>query len=160
VAAICAIPTNTVTLLIGTEQINWSCKTMTTSFKSQDQHEIWQVLREITDSWVQGRPDDLEKHFHADVVFVAPGFGQRLEGRAACVDSFRDFCSTAVVHNYTTTGPSLDVVAETAIAAYAFEIEYGLGSESFSEAGRDVWVFVRDQDRWLAVWRTIISASK
>ena len=133
---------------------------MTSSFKSPGQHEIWHILKEITDSWVQGRPQDLEKHFHSDVVFVAPGFEQRLEGRVACVDSFREFCATAAVHNYTTSSPALDVVAETAIATYAFEIEYGLGSESFSEAGRDMWVFVRDQDRWLAIWRTIVPAAK
>jgi hypothetical protein len=133
---------------------------MTPSFTSPGQHEVWQVLQEINDSWVQGRPEDLERHFHPDVVFVAPGFQQRLEGRAACVDSFRDFCSTATVHDYRTANPSVDVVTETAVATYAFEIEYGLGSESFSEAGRDMWVFVRDQDRWLAIWRTIVPAAK
>lgn len=133
---------------------------MTSTFTNPAQHEVWQILQEINDCWVQGRPEDLERYFDADVVFVAPGFQQRLEGRGACVDSFREFCSTALVHDYRTSSPAIDVVAETAVATYGFEIEYGLGSESFSEAGRDMWVFVRDQDRWLAVWRTIVPTPK
>jgi len=134
---------------------------MTTfSFANRVQNEVWQILKEINDCWVQGRPEDLEGHLHPDVVFVAPGFEQRLEGRAACVDSFREFCSTAIVHDYRTATPAVDLLGETAIATYGFEIEYGLGSESFSEAGRDIWVFVRDQDRWLAIWRTIVPAPK
>jgi hypothetical protein len=131
---------------------------MTESFNSPGQLEVWLITQEINDCWVRGRTEDLEKHFHTDIVFVAPGFQQRLEGRAACVDSFRDFCASATVHDFRTSGPSVDVFGETAVATYSFEIEYGLGSESFSESGRDMWVFVRDQERWLAVWRTIVPA--
>ena len=129
---------------------------MTYSLSSPAQEEIWQVVKEINDSWVLGRPANLEKYFHKEVVFVAPGFSQRIEGRAACIESFRDFCTNATVREFKPVDPSVDIRETTAIATYRFTVEYDLGNESFNEGGRDVWVFVRDNDKWLAIWRTII----
>ena len=129
---------------------------MTNSFSTPAQEEIWQIVKEINDSWVLGRPENLNNYFHNEIVFVAPGFSQRIEGRAACVDSFRDFCASARLRDYKPADPSIDVCGETAIATCSFKIEYDLGNESFDEGGRDVWVFARNEGKWLAVWRTII----
>ena len=131
---------------------------MTFSFSTPGQEEIWQIVTEINDSWVLGRPENLDNYFHKAIVFVAPGFSQRIEGRAACVDSFRDFCANAKVRDFKPADPAIDVCGETAIATYGFKIEYDLGNESFEEGGRDVWVFARNEDQWVAVWRTIIAA--
>ena len=131
---------------------------MTFSFSTPEHEEIWQIVERINDSWVSGRIDNLENHFHDRVVFVAPGFSQRIEGREACVDSFRNFCANARVRDFNPADPAIDVYAGTAIATYSYRVEYDLNNETFQEGGRDVWVFVRDADRWLAVWRTIIPA--
>ena len=129
---------------------------MTHSFSTPAQEEIWKIVKEINDSWLLGRPESLDSYFHNDVVFVAPGFSQRIEGRAACIDSFRNFCANAKVREYKPSDPAIDICDETAIATYSFKIDYDLDTESFNEGGRDVWVFVRDKEKWLAVWRTII----
>ena len=120
-------------------------------------HEgIREILKNINDSWVLGRPENLENYFHNEIVFVAPGFSQRIEGRAACMDSFREFCTNAKVREFKPTDPAIDICEETAIATYSFKVEYDLNNETFNEGGRDLWVFARDRDKWLAVWRTII----
>jgi len=129
---------------------------MTNSLNTPSQQEIWKIVQDINDSWVLGRPENLENYFHNEIVFVAPGFSHRIQGRTACMDSFRDFCSKAKVHDFKPADPAIDVCGETAVATYSFRVEYDLGDESFVEGGRDVWVLARDKDRWLAVWRTII----
>jgi hypothetical protein len=40
--------------------------------------EIGQLIKEINQAWLEGRPEDLEKYFHQDVVFVFPNFHLRL----------------------------------------------------------------------------------
>lgn len=129
---------------------------MTYSFNTPAHEEIWQIVKEINDSWVLGRPENLDNYFHKEIVFVAPGFSQRIEGRTACVDSFRDFCANAKVRSFKPADPAIDICKETAIATYSFKVEYDMKNETFDEGGRDVWVFIRDKNRWLAVWRTII----
>ena len=129
---------------------------MTYSFNTPAHEEIWQIVKEINDSWVLGRPENLDHYFHKEIVFVAPGFSQRIEGRTACVDSFRDFCKNARVCDFKSADPAIDIFAGTAIATYSFKVEYELNNETFQEGGRDVWVFIRAEDKWLAIWRTII----
>ena len=133
---------------------------MTYSFSTPAQEDLWQLVKEINDSWVLGRPANLENYFHKEIVFVAPGFSQRIEGRAACIESFRDFCTNAKVREFKPVDPSVDICEQTSISTYSFTVEYELNNESFNESGRDVWVFFRDKDKWLAVWRTIIPTEK
>ena len=132
--------------------------TMTESFSTPGHEEIWRIVQEINDAWVSGRPEDLDKYFHKEIVFVAPGFAQRIEGRAACVDSFREFCAKATVRAFKPVDPAIDIFEGTALATYSFTVEYDLNNEIFNEGGRDLWVFVRDKDKWRAAWRTIIPA--
>ena len=129
---------------------------MTFSFSTPGHEEIWQIVEVINDSWVSGRLDRLDNLFHDQIVFVAPGFSQRIEGRTACVDSFRDFCAKARVRDFKPADPAIDICANTAVASYSFTVEYELNNEILNDGGRDVWVFARDQDKWRAVWRTII----
>ena len=129
---------------------------MTFSFLTPGHEEIWQIVEEINDSWLSGRPENLDNYFHNQIVFVAPGFSQRIEGRGACVDSFRDFCANARVRDFKPADPAIDIYEGTAIVTYSFKVEYDLNNETFEEGGRDVWVFIRREDKWVATWRTII----
>ena len=131
---------------------------MKPSFNTPVDEEIWRIVKEINDSWLLGRPENLVNYFHDEIVFAAPGFSRRIEGRAACVDSFRDFCATAKVRDFKPSDPAIDICEQAAVVTYNFKVEYDLNHESFSEGGRDVWVFVRNSDKWLAVWRTIFPA--
>ncbi|MGH9428444.1 MAG: nuclear transport factor 2 family protein [Terriglobia bacterium] len=128
---------------------------MTSSDGTQDADEVWQLVQRMNDAWAKGS-GDLALFFREDIVMVNPGFTQRTEGRDACVASYEDFCKQAVILDFKMSNPGIDVFGNTAIATYSYEIAYEMGGERFNDTGRDIFVFVRENDRWQAVWRTMI----
>jgi len=50
----------------------------------------------------------------------------------------------------------IDVVGQTAVASYVFDIRYELEGVAYQESGRDLFVFSREQTTWRAVWRTML----
>jgi uncharacterized protein (TIGR02246 family) len=118
--------------------------------------EIRELIKQLNDAWVKGQPGELARFFPEDIVMALPGFAQRIEGRDACVASYEDFCSQASILDLKLAEPMIDVFGDTAVAAYAFEISYEMGGERFKDSGRDLFVFIRQDDRWQAVWRTMI----
>ncbi len=130
---------------------------MTSSNRRHDTEEIWQLVQRLNDAWAKpGSPEDLASFFREDIVMVNPDFIQRTEGRDACVASYQDFCRQAAIRDFKISNPGIDVFENTAIATYSYEITYEMGGELFNDTGRDVFVFVRENDRWQAVWRTMI----
>jgi uncharacterized protein (TIGR02246 family) len=123
---------------------------------SQEFDEIWQLVQSMNDTWAKGRPGDLASFFREDIVMVHPDFTQRTQGRDACVTSYEDFCEQANILDLKLNNPLIDVFDNTAIATYSYEITYEMGGERFNDTGRDVFVFVRENGRWQAAWRTMI----
>ncbi len=120
------------------------------------QSEIRGVLSRLTASWREERFDELEDILHQSVVFVEPGFRGRIEGKTACVDSFRQFMSAAKVVDYVERDVVIDVWGTTAIATYGFEMTWEKDGKSYRDAGHDVLVFAREESRWQVVWRTMV----
>jgi hypothetical protein len=91
---------------------------------------------------------------------VFPGFSGRAEGRDANVAVFTDFCTHAVVRAYTERDRQIDVVGDTAVASFAYEMVYERSGERTRATGRDLWVFARQEGVWLAVWRTMLDLAE
>ena len=121
-----------------------------------DVSPIRETVRGITAAWREGRLDDLSRFYRPDVVFVQPGLKARVEGREACVQSYRDFLAIATVHGYVEDEPLIDAFGETAVAATRFEIDYELATGRYREAGHDVLVLTRDEGEWRVAWRTLV----
>jgi ketosteroid isomerase-like protein len=117
---------------------------------------IKEMVRGITASWRYGRFDDLHRFYRPDVVFVHPGFGGRVEGREACVASYREFLATATVHEYAEDEPAINVFGDTAVAVTRFTIDYELQGARHHEKGHDVLILTRDTDGWRVAWRTLV----
>jgi ketosteroid isomerase-like protein len=123
-----------------------------------DRERIRGLLKSINEAWVQGRAEELAEYFHADMVIVAPGFQGVEKGRAACINSYRDFVSQAKVHEYTESDATVDVWGDTGVATYRFHIVYDMGGATYRESGWDIFVFGREGGTWRAVWRTLVVA--
>ena len=54
---------------------------MTSTVESQIRDEIWQILQDINDAWVNDRTDELNRFFHEDMVIASPDFRKVGEGR-------------------------------------------------------------------------------
>ena len=129
---------------------------MPSSEASTHRQEIREMVEQLNDAWVKGSPEQLSAFFREDIAMVAPDFIHRTEGREACIASYVDFCSQAKVNDFKLGETSIDVFGDTAVATYSYEISYEMGGERFTDSGRDLFVFIRENDRWQAVWRTMI----
>jgi len=118
--------------------------------------EIRALIERMNDAWVKGDFEQLSSFFRDDIAMVHPDFTQRTEGREACIASYIDFCTQAKINDFKLGKTSIDVFGETAVATYAYEISYEMGGEQFTDNGRDLFVFIRQNDKWQAAWRTMI----
>ena len=129
---------------------------MTANSEDNAQEEIRQILKKINEAWVNGNPEKLQEYFHEDMVIAQLGFGRVGTGRQACVQSYKDFISRAVVLDVRESDHTVDVWGDTAVASYRFELDYEMNREKHHDEGWDVFVFNRHKGIWHAVWRTII----
>jgi hypothetical protein len=123
---------------------------------NQDREQVSQALARINEAWLQGRPRDLASLFDSAIVMVFPGFAGRAEGRAAVIAGFEDYCANARTERFEQTDKQVDVVGSVAVASFAFEMTYQRAGARYRSSGRDLWVFSKEQGRWLAVWRTML----
>ena len=119
--------------------------------------EVERFVRDLNNAWIEGRCDDLVPLFHDQVVMVPPGTGQRIVGRDAMVDSYRQFLAAAKVHEFRTLDLRADVFGGTAVAALRFEIRYEMQGRVYQERGTDFMVLHRDDSAWQVVWRTQVA---
>lgn len=122
----------------------------------ESEHEIIELVHRINDAWVSGNPEALASFFREDIVMVHPDFVQRTAGREACVASYADFCTQAVIQGFKIGELTVDAFDNTAVATYSYEIAYEMGGERFNDTGRDIFVFERSNGEWQAAWRTMI----
>lgn len=122
----------------------------------EERREVAAALRRINDAWLNGRPDDLAPLLHDRMVMVHPGFSGRGEGRDAIVAGFADFTAHCRVIRYRESENQVDVTGNTAIASFAFEMIYERDGHRYLSTGRDLWVFAKREEIWLAVWRTMM----
>jgi hypothetical protein len=92
------------------------------------------------------------------MVIVDSEFRERGRGRGGCGKSYADFCGQATIHDFKELTPVIDVFGDTAIATYPFEITFEMSGETFGEAGRDLFVLVREDRKWWVAWRAMLPA--
>ena len=129
------------------------------AFESTAQREVWAALQQINAAWLNGAWEPLADLLHAEMVIVPPGFGAHITGREACMAGYREFARAATVESYAESDAAVDVFGTTAVAAYHYELVYTLAGTRYQDAGRDLYVFARSDQRWQAVWRALLSAA-
>jgi hypothetical protein len=118
--------------------------------------QVSATLGQINQAWLTGNPDKIHDFVADEVVIVFPGFAGSVKSREAFVAGFRDFCENARIESHTESEQHIDVVGNTAIASFRFDMIYERGGSRYRSTGRDLWVFEYRADRWLAVWRTML----
>lgn len=129
---------------------------MSSSNETPDQQEIRRILRSLNQAWVSGEPEQMANFFHPQVVFVSPDLHTRMQGREACVATYKEFCDHAKVLSFSESEAAIEVWGTTAVALYHFEIRYEMNQQALHETGQDLFVFAREDGEWKAVWRTIL----
>jgi len=129
---------------------------MASEIGQNTREEIRKLLGNISDTWIKGRPEELEEYFHEEMVIAGPGFKGGGRGKTECVQSYKDFVTHAAIRNVKESDHLIDVWGDTAVASYRFEIDYELNGQEHHDVGHDLFVFARQEEKWLAVWRTVI----
>ena len=133
---------------------------MTSTAGKNHKEEIHQLLKKITSLWTGGHPEKLKEYFHEKMMIVSPDFQVMGDGREACIKSYEDFMSQAILHDYRESDPEIYMWGNTAIASYKYEIAWEMDGKSYRESDRDLFVFSNELGKWLAVWRTLIPSSE
>jgi uncharacterized protein (TIGR02246 family) len=118
--------------------------------------EIDQLLRDLNECWAhRNTPGETARFLHEDVVFTggAAGGEVRLEGRDACVKTYTDFVTNSMVTSFEQKPAQVDIAGDTAVAVYAWDIEYVWAGLTSSDSGRDLFVLQRVDGHWLVTWR-------
>src|SRR5437868_10193801 len=126
---------------------------------AMDRETILLLLAEINQTWLTNPPDEfpalLGKLFHESMVIRGPGYQTMGAGRDACIQSYVDFVRQARVTAWNLSDTEVDLFGDTAIATYAWKITYEMNGQEHRETGHDLFVFMRSDNRWLAVWRAM-----
>lgn len=133
---------------------------MNSTTESDGLDAVRRAVQQISEAWRTGHPEKLHEFFHADMVIVGPGYQELGRGREACVRGYEDFLRGATIHEYRESAPVVRAWEGTAVAHYDWEMAYEVNGQSSREVGTDLFVFARENGRWLAVWRALQFAPK
>jgi ketosteroid isomerase-like protein len=121
-----------------------------------DREDAAAAMRQINDAWQSGRVSDLAALVHPEIVMVFPGFAGRIQGRDTFLAGFSDFCQNAKTIEFRAHDQQVDVVGDTAVITYRYEMVYERAGDRYRSTGRDLWVFQKQGSAWIAVWRTML----
>src|SRR6267143_313631 len=117
---------------------------------ADERERVAAVMQKINEAWLAGRVDDLAALVHPDIVMVVPGFAGRAQGRESFLAGFRDFRENAIVDDFRQDDDQVDVVGETGVVSFRYEMVYKRSGQRYRATGRDLWVFDKTGGTWLA----------
>ena len=118
------------------------------------------IMRRINRVWLDGQVESLGPMVHPEVVMVFPRFTGRIQGREEFVAGFRDFCQNARIYEFQDHDRQIDVVGDTAVITFRYRMVYERCGERHHATGRDFWVFQKQGNAWIAVWRTMLDVEE
>ena len=125
-----------------------------------DNEQIAGLIKSLNLAWREKQFDRLEPLF-AGTVVVQDSEGHRMvEGKTACIQSYRDFMEIAKVLAYEEEEPDIIFGSGSAIASYGWRIKYEMNGASFDDKGRD-WLALEKQDgTWCILWRLVQASAQ
>jgi hypothetical protein len=118
------------------------------------------VIQRINHVWLDGQVDALAPMVDPEIVMVLPGFAGRIRGREQFLAGFRDFCENAQVLEFHDQDYESDVVGDTAVVTFRYDMIYKRSGERYRATGRDLWVLRGQGNEWIAVWRTMLEVQE
>ena len=113
--------------------------------------EILEVLRTMNRCWTEGwHEEQFRQYILPDAVAIVPRIPGRLEGREEYIAGWREFATSATIHEWNESCHSIQVYARgtCAVVTYLFTIRFTSGGKYQSMHGRDMFFLVRQGGRW------------
>ncbi len=115
---------------------------------------IERFVRELNDTWQQGKLDELTRFYHPDVVLLPPDAGECIRGRSEVIGTYHDFASAATLHEFVINSLEVFEFSTTAVVHMRFVVEFSLQEQRLSEAGLEVYVLNIADGQPAIVWRS------
>jgi hypothetical protein len=128
--------------------------------EESESRRVADAMRLINQAWLDGRVDDMAPAVHPEIVQVFPGFSGQARGRDVFLAGFRDFILNATIQEFHEHNHQVDIVGDTAVITFAYEMRYERSGKRYRATGRDLWVFQRQGVAWVAVWRAMFDLNE
>lgn len=116
--------------------------------------EIEKLITQLNDAWLNDRVENMDRFFHKQVVMIQPGTNERVTGREAMIESYREFVESSEVSEFRIKDLMIDLFETTAAALYTFRIKYRVETTNYDESGTEILVFHKHGESWKIIWRT------
>lgn len=120
----------------------------------KSKEEVWQTIQALNRAWtVENNVDKLRDYFHMDMVAITPTARERIEGRDACIASWKAFTQAAKIHHWKEIDPKVQVYGrgQFAVVTYYFDMSFEMNGHTIKMQGRDMFTFVNEDGKWLVV---------
>ena len=112
------------------------------------------MIQEMNRKWtIEKKANELRNYFHEDMVAITATDQKRIEGREACVASWKNFSENAAIHFWKELEPKIQVYGGGAFAVvtYYFDMSFDMGGQTINMKGRDMFSLVNENGKWLVV---------
>lgn len=118
--------------------------------------ELKYIVSQINKSWLNNDLKQLNNLFHENMIIADSNFNKLAQNKKECIASYESFIKQAKILRYEEQEMIVNIIGNTAIVNYIFDITWEINNNISSEKGRDVFVFEYSNNKWLAVWRTLL----
>ena len=118
------------------------------------QNEIWQTIQALNHAWaVESNTEELKNYFHKNMVAITATDRERLEGREACVASWKAFVELTKIHYWKESDPKIQIYGngKSAVVTYYFDMSFDMSGQTVSMSGRDMFMLVNEDGKWWVV---------
>ena len=122
-----------------------------------NKQEIWKLMEKINHTWLNDDPMKLKNFFHENIVILSKDFKEQGIGINACIKSYEEFRKISKVKEFNVSDSRVELFKNTAIVSYNFEIKYEIDNEFYNDKGKDMYIFTKEKERWVAIWRMLMS---
>jgi len=116
--------------------------------------EILSTLKDLNESWtIRSDVGELEKYFHDNIVVFEPGRRELRNGKKECIEGWKSFIEKFRINYWKESDHLVQIYNEgrMAVVTYYWEISTEDNGKNFISKGRDMFVFVKENEKWLAV---------
>ncbi len=115
---------------------------------------VLDTLKKLNQSWtLKGDIEELGKYFHDNIVVIEPGNRERKVGKDECLQGWKSFIEENKINYWKESDHLVQLYDEgkVAIVTYYWEISCKNAGQNFVSKGRDMFTFVNEHGKWLAV---------
>lgn len=122
---------------------------------SEAERTVWHTMESINNAWVNEDISTMAPLLHKDICMVLPDRVGLAKGRKVLIESFSQFINSVDIHQFNVDEKSIQIIGNTAVVRYRYTLSYTMEEHQITDTGWDMFVFEKNDDTWIAVWRTM-----